>query len=275
MLDNRAFLRRTLRRLAPGPHRVAAWHDPEARQSKPWYGLGLLVSGCKRYRGPREGGLVEEELRVGDVAFTAPGARLETDSREAYRQLGLVFRRDLIRLLWFEHRAGTPPLAAPTRWLHLHRSLPESGWHLLQAIEAESRRADAGLAGALVATLLRLVLRELDLPERALADASVTTFRTVCAHLDEFHAQPIDRAGVAAALGLSPGYLSQLFRRHADCGFHQHLARLRLEHAARLARHGGLTNAQLAARCGGLHVAAFLRAFRRHHGVPPGAMRPR
>ncbi len=261
-------------RLAAPPTAVVAWHLPTADVPDwPWYGLSLMTSGRKRYRGPRGDALVDETLTPGRAGFTTPGVHLEVIGRDAYEQLSLVFRRDCLRCLWFNHRAGAPPLRAPTRWLHTARPMDAGGWHLLQALTAEAAGADHLLRVDLLRGVLRWARRELDrTPD---VPTSATTFQAACAHLHEHHHLPLTRSDVARTIGISPGHLSLLFARHAGTGFHRYLVRLRMEHAARLVRQGGLTNAEIAARCGGGHVAAFLRLFRQHHGVAPGMMRQR
>jgi AraC family transcriptional regulator of adaptative response / methylphosphotriester-DNA alkyltransferase methyltransferase len=70
----------------------------------------------------------------------------------------------------------------------------------------------------------------------------------------------------------------QLQRAYAEIGdttFREHLTAVRMERAAELLGHRGLTVREVADRVGYRQPAQFAKAFRRHHGVAPSDFRAR
>ena len=68
----------------------------------------------------------------------------------------------------------------------------------------------------------------------------------------------------------------QLQRAYSEVGhttFREQLTRVRMERAAELLRHGGLTVREVARSVGYRQPAQFAKAFRRHHGVVPSEFR--
>lgn len=91
--------------------------------------------------------------------------------------------------------------------------------------------------------------------------------------LEEHSHEPLTRDSVAAAFGLSPGFVSRLFRRHSTAGFHETLAELRLGHARTLLAASTLRVADVAARCGFSSQNYFAQAFHRAEGLSPSEWR--
>ncbi len=70
----------------------------------------------------------------------------------------------------------------------------------------------------------------------------------------------------------------QLQRAYAEIGrttYREHLTGVRMERAAELLAHSGLTVREVARRVGYRQPAQFAKAFRRHHGVAPSDYRAR
>ena len=68
----------------------------------------------------------------------------------------------------------------------------------------------------------------------------------------------------------------QLQRAYAEVGrstFREHLTAVRMDRAAELLRHRGLTVRDVAQRVGYRQPAQFAKAFRRHHGLAPSDFR--
>lgn len=82
-------------------------------------------------------------------------------------------------------------------------------------------------------------------------------------------AKPIDLAGLARDLGVSPRTLRERCRRACATSPARLLARLRLERARGLLHETGLPVKAVAARCGFANPNHFSTAFRRAFGRPP------
>jgi transcriptional regulator GlxA family with amidase domain len=99
--------------------------------------------------------------------------------------------------------------------------------------------------------------------------ALLAAFEAMTVHLEN----PLSRAGVARAAGVSPRQLNRLFLEHRGCTFLEDYHRLRLEHAERLLRQSALSVSEIAFASGFSSASHFSRAFRRRYAVSPGAAR--
>jgi AraC-like DNA-binding protein len=83
------------------------------------------------------------------------------------------------------------------------------------------------------------------------------------------YARPIGVADMARVAKMSRFHFTRLFQRAWGISPGRYLGLVRLEHAMRLVREGGLTAKELAHQCGFGTVGYFRKAFRRHFGVSP------
>ena len=90
---------------------------------------------------------------------------------------------------------------------------------------------------------------------------------------DLAHAWTVEE--LAKSAGMSRPTLARRFVRAVGESPLKHLARLRMERAARLLETTDDPLSRIAPRVGYETEFAFSRAFRRHHGVPPGTFRRR
>ncbi len=77
---------------------------------------------------------------------------------------------------------------------------------------------------------------------------------------------------VATELGISPIYLSRLFKRFAGSGAYRFLLRLRMNYAAELLLERGLKVRAVAEHLRYADAFQFSRAFKRVYGVPPSSL---
>ena len=78
---------------------------------------------------------------------------------------------------------------------------------------------------------------------------------------------------LAEVVGLSPTYFAELFRQSTGFTPHQFVSHHRIELAQQLLKHGDLTLAEVAYRCGFTSQSQFTTIFRRFTGVTPGRFR--
>jgi AraC family transcriptional regulator, regulatory protein of adaptative response / methylphosphotriester-DNA alkyltransferase methyltransferase len=86
--------------------------------------------------------------------------------------------------------------------------------------------------------------------------------------------QDLSLAKVARSIATSRRQLQRVFGEH-DTSFRAELQRVRMARAALLLRHERLPIASVARAVGYRQAAQFSKAFRRHHGHPPSALRAR
>src|SRR3954466_15526673 len=88
------------------------------------------------------------------------------------------------------------------------------------------------------------------------------------------HADPeIRLAAVAREIAPSSRQLQRVFAELAGSAFRDELAAVRMQHGAALLQTTDLPVVEIARRVGYRQAAQFAKAFRRHHGIAPSALR--
>jgi len=193
-----------------------------------------------------------------------------------FRSFGVIFAPQFIRCYHIDYRHDTPqpPLCGGPREPIVHRRPPDRETEALLRLLLQSKdyAADSLLRTHLAELLLHAAGRSLLQPEIAGGRARAT-WLNLCSIIDEQLHEPLTREDVARMGGVHPNHLARLFRRFAGCSYRAHLQQRRLERARQLLLDYRLTAAEVAAGCGFQTPEAFSRAFRRAHGLPPGAWR--
>jgi len=238
----------------------------------------VIAAGRKRHELSRAGRRVLVEGVPGQVIHFATAAYDHSLWREPCTCFGVVYRREFLRVLRFDH-AGGPRAPGTTRTAH-HTRLPLAGAALqvLAALDTLADRPDGG-DPAVAADMVRAVLRLAR--EHVAADLAGTgsggallTWQLCLEHIEERLATPLSRSAVARALALHPNYLSALCTRHGGASFQRTVEARRLDRAKALLRADpGLPLAAVARRCGWADAGHFIKVFRRRCGVTPGRWR--
>ncbi len=145
-------------------------------------------------------------------------------------------------------------------------------WNL---IDREAR--DGGeLSAEICASLARVLLQKIK--QRMVSSSGVDfteafhTFETVRQLMEQRFLEYKTIEEVAAGSGISPIYLSRLFKRFAGSGAYRFLLRLRMNFAAELLLERGLKVRAVAERLQYADAFQFSRAFKRVYGVPPSSL---
>lgn len=227
----------------------------------------LVGQGLWRVRYPDASGVRTAELTTEDALLLPPGTWFLQDGGPTRTKLYLFFteRNTYAHFSWHRKDAAAHRLV----WENTMSPLRAAGWHVLRALVELPPEAPAALA-LLRALLLEARARFVAPVEDATAGKSARVYATICRYLDgNFHLQ-VSRETVARQFRLHPNHVSRLFRTQGGERFQAHLERLRMGRAEQLARRRVFTVDELAEACGYANTANFRKAFRRHHGVPPG-----
>ncbi|MBO7742845.1 helix-turn-helix domain-containing protein [Paenibacillus sp. MWE-103] len=125
--------------------------------------------------------------------------------------------------------------------------------------------------------LIRLVLLHMARREEAMREPLSAMHRQLVHKvIDEL----ADRAGravsagqLAAAVGVSPRHLSQLFKQHTGHSLKAYMTRFRLERARFLLSETSMNITEVAAALGYSDIYHFSKAFKQHYGAPPSRYR--
>lgn len=102
------------------------------------------------------------------------------------------------------------------------------------------------------------------------AEISVSVVTYVAAHYME---NDLSVAGIADALGITPSYLSKIFKEHRDKSIVDYISEVRLGAAKGLLEQSRLSLNLIAEKVGYIDSSAFIRAFKRYEGITPGKYR--
>ena len=221
-------------------------------------GKGLLTMGNKNY-----------ELSTGTLFAYGPkmAHRIRnvapSNMRKYYVDLaGTEAADSLQRLGLLRHRPIT--VARPHELVEL--------WNL---IDREARDA-SDRSEEICESLARVLLQKIGQRKLSTGSGDFTeafhTFESVRELMESRFLEFKTIEGVAAEVGISPIYLSRLFKRFAGSGAYRFLLRLRMNFAAELLQERGLKVSAVARRLGYADAFQFSRAFKRVYGVPPSSL---
>ena len=135
--------------------------------------------------------------------------------------------------------------------------------------EIVSHRQDTAYASALLSCVLMKLKQSLSFPENQFSSISGKMWFYMINH---FRSR-MTLQDVAAFVGLTPAYLSAVFKKERNQNFKSALNELRLAFARQLLVHTGLTVTEICAESGFDDYPNFIRQFRAHFGVTPVQLR--
>lgn len=161
---------------------------------------------------------------------------------------------------------------------HFSQSGPDDGLlPLIDMLFAEGCRAHGDsfrICNAFLSIILRRFARSTTLATKR-EEPGWQVFSQCRTTIDDNFLQIHQLDDLAAMLGLSPSYISRLFRRYFHTTPYQYLQRRKVDYAEALLREGGLTVAHAAARAGFQDPFHFSRVFKKIKGFCPGHCRHR
>lgn len=96
---------------------------------------------------------------------------------------------------------------------------------------------------------------------------------TVCSCIHARYGEQLTLDWLSDAVGLSPKYLTRVFRRKMGCTVFDYLTRVRLDNAKRLLSSTDKSISEIAAAVGYNDALYFSKVFRKDFGVPPSKWR--
>ncbi|MEN0065794.1 MAG: AraC family transcriptional regulator [Myxococcota bacterium] len=217
-------------------------------------------------------------VRAGDVLLVPDGMPHFLEAASEYHLLGLGFcvgcldpeTRSVLTELNDRVRRG----ASAVRHLPPQGASDLEGW--LRRLEAElaASRPQRPLAekGLLAMIATEVARADSPLPDKASA-GSPAVVADALRFITEHSGEPISLADVAQAVGRAPGHVATLVRQHTGRTVGGWIVEGRMAVARQLLLHSDAGLTQVADRVGYASVSHFHRAFKREHGMAPGAWR--
>ncbi len=236
--------------------------------------LDLILSGRKRVELPLTTGPAELVMKPGDAYFAPPGSweRHAWDTRT--EMLCIVPNKKYLRVSYYNQQdVARRPVAS---YHHTGRRCSEP---IDQIIHLLNRRDRAeSLCGA--ALHLARALVELSVPDCQLAPPEVggkaaQRFEQISCWLEHHFQDNIGCEETAVQFGMTPAYLSRIFRQATGKGFHDYLTRIRLDFARSLLIGTELPVSLVGFQSGFRNPVHFVRRFRELEGLAPGQFRQR
>jgi AraC family transcriptional regulator, transcriptional activator of pobA len=232
------------------------------------------------------------DVRAGDVLLVTPGIVHDASGLESARGWALEFAADVAAVdsqreqgtstarLWWANPLLAPFVAAGQvpAYARFHVAAEEHARWVGRMAEMEREQAtmDEGwrdVLGALLQVTL-IDLARLAAPYTAgLREQGDTLLAGVFDVIDARYREPLSTADVAAAVGLTPGYLTTLVRRRTGRTVLDWILERRMAAARELLLTTDLSAEAIAGRVGFADPSYFNRRFRSYHRLPPGRWR--
>jgi len=118
-------------------------------------------------------------------------------------------------------------------------------------------------------------VRTEDTVRQATRDRRKAVYEEALQIIEREYATELDLDALARQIATSRRQLQRVFAEVGQTSFREHLAKVRMRHAARLLREGVTPVREVAQSVGYRQPAQFAKAFRRHHGTSPSSLRGR
>lgn len=222
-----------------------------------------------------DGKMEEKEFSPGDILFTGNKGWAIGMQREPFSStLSIVFMQSYIRVVYVE--SGESEIIY-NPWHHTSRDPKGISLCILQALNElmhmiNSERTPRAIH--LIKALLYQVAEELknDIPCKE--GKAERTFQLLKEFVHQNYFQPVNRESICQELGINPCYASTLFKKRSGESFNSYLNRIRMENAKSLLENNeSISIDQTARQCGFSSMGYFIKAFKKFHGVTPGAFK--
>lgn len=142
-------------------------------------------------------------------------------------------------------------------------------------LEAESNKEDKAYITILINAIIAAVRRKGKSIATYKNSVAIATARSAIKYINENFTESITLSDTALFCGVTPQYMSTIFKESTGVGFSEYLTGLRLTYAAELADEADLSVTEICFDCGYSSLSHFLRAFKKRYGLTPGEYKKR
>ena len=232
----------------------------------------MIIAGGKTVMLPLCGGARQLFLTAGDAHYsTANSWELQTWDTP-HEMLCIVPRIDYLRVSYYRVEDDAAHTLV-TQYYHTGRPYSDIFRNTLEAMNCCARQDHHTVIEPLGTAIIRLAREECLLRTPPGEGKAIHTFRKIRSWVENSIREDLDRNRAARVFGVSPSYVSQLFRKTCGMNFHEYVTACRLNFARELLCNTELTVYQIADQCGFRNYVHFVRRFREKTGIPPGKYR--
>ena len=237
--------------------------------------IDIVLSGKKHMRYPASRKIMDAYLEPGSMHYSPPMTAKLPLWDSPHEMSSIVFSKTHLRVTYINLEEPTIQRDICTPYFY-HTASPagNTAKQLCNLLNhCAEHPSSHGIEIPLMDALLRQVLEEVENDSSKHVTKKDYTWLLAHAYVHDNFTSPINRAHVAAALNLSPGYLSMLFQEHCGESFISYLRRLRLEYAGKLLAEKQYSIEEITTQCGYLSSTFFIAAFKKQYGISPGHFR--
>lgn len=232
------------------------------------------VSGKKELMVSIDGQAVTVELQPGDAMFIPPGSWTRPLWQETHTMISLTYYPTHIRVLFIDHKSGSPPPPSPNVYHHSPGMINLAGQNIIQTLTTMTEHSELRLrAENLIAPLLELSLLDLNSVKGSDNTKAYLTWCEVLHCIMENYHKQINCRFVAQQLRIDAGYVSKLLKKFTGMGFSEYLNQIRITNAELMLKDPRITLDEIAYSCGYKYTSYFIRVFRKVHGISPSQFR--
>jgi AraC-like DNA-binding protein len=235
------------------------------RQSFPWYAVEWVVEG----KGFVRIGRTVSELGPGSVFSYGPGVphRIEYEGPGTMRKYFLDVAGSSAKEQLEKAGLLTEKVLTATRTDEMNDL-----WRWIELEALESGTGDSVLCGEVFAVLCSKI-RQRTSGKRSPRTAAEDAYRLVRQFIEKHFLEFTTIQDVGDALGMSPAYISRLFKNSKAGGAYRSLLRHRMTHAANRLCDEAVPIREVAEELGYTNAFQFSRAFKSVMGISPSQMR--
>ena len=236
---------------------------------QPWPRFTLMLDGITVFRICRGGHVVAEQLSPERAIFITPFSP-EKVTVWGEESLAVVLRPNYLRLVYGRFADGV--VMREHYWYHLEDTLGKATVHAIMALNEMADQPEA--AAELIGTIMKMIYHDLRLSSGDDGGRAASRWRQLADFAEDHCLNRISRTDAAQHFGVTPEYVSRLFRQCGNEGFNEFVNRKRLALAEQmLLTDQSATIDEIAWHCGFSHTSYFIKAFRSRYGMSPGGYR--
>jgi len=232
--------------------------------------LDMILSGTIHAAIPLAEGARELKLRSGDAYLAPPGSWERHYWDGVGEMLCIVPCDGYLRVSYYNQ---TDSAVRPVAAYHHTGRPPSKDFDDLKSLLL--RPLGAGAQVHLSRALVHFAAADCRLEPDPFASSAAKLRDDVLKWLENHYHEPIGREEAAETFGVSPAYLSRVFKSVGGRGFLEALTSIRLDAACFLLEETSLPVNRVAGQCGFRNHVHFVRRFRELKGLSPGAYRRR